>query len=79
MSLEEATAEAERAVQLAESKPEQGNYLDTLGWVWYKRGNLKKARYFLRQAVELAEPDLTIRKHLEQVEKAISEAGDKEA
>lgn len=79
VSLEEATAEAERAVQLAESKPEQGNYLDTLGWVWYKRGNLKKARYFLRQAVELAEPDLTIRKHLEQVEKAISEAGDKEA
>jgi len=50
----------------------QGNYLDTLGWVWYKRGNLKKARRYLRQAVKFAEPDLLIRKHLELVEKQLS-------
>jgi tetratricopeptide (TPR) repeat protein len=79
-NLEEATEEAETAVKLAEGKAkaekaDRGNYLDTLGWVWYKRGNLIEALRYLKQAVELAEPDLLIRKHLEQVEKDMSEAG----
>jgi len=74
-NLEECTAEAERAVELAAEDATRSNGLDTLGWVWYLRGDLEKARHYLRRAVELSEPDLLKRTHLEVVERQLAGRG----
>ena len=47
---------------------ERGNILDTLGWTWYRRGDIHKAQKYLQQAVDLFGYDLMIRHHLETVE-----------
>jgi tetratricopeptide (TPR) repeat protein len=72
INLEECTAEAEKAVNLVTKDNERGNCLDTLGWVWYKRGNLKKAQQYLREAIQFAGQDLLIRRHLEMVEQQLA-------
>ncbi len=61
-------AHAELAVALSPKESVKGNYLDTLGWLWYRKGNLKKAKRYLQQAVKWFEPDLIIRHHLRVVE-----------
>lgn len=67
VNLVECTTEAELAVEYADDA-ERGNYLDTLGWVWYKRGDLQVAHAYLLTAVQLAQYDLMIRSHLRAVE-----------
>jgi tetratricopeptide (TPR) repeat protein len=62
---------AELAVALSRERANKGNYLDTLGWLWYLRGDFKKARRHLRQAIKLAEPDMLIRHHLAVVEQQL--------
>jgi tetratricopeptide (TPR) repeat protein len=71
--LEECTAHAQLAVSLSTDESAKGNYFDTLGWIWFKRGALNRAKRFLDQAVKLREPDLLIRKHVAIVEKAIAD------
>jgi tetratricopeptide (TPR) repeat protein len=43
--------------------PENAAYLDSLGWVSYKCGNVKDARKWLRQALDLAPQETEIKKH----------------
>ncbi|OLE16735.1 MAG: hypothetical protein AUI36_37165, partial [Cyanobacteria bacterium 13_1_40CM_2_61_4] len=43
---------AELAVALLPKGSVKGNYLDTLGWIWYLKGNLNKARRYLQQAMK---------------------------
>jgi tetratricopeptide (TPR) repeat protein len=62
---------AELAVALSPERAIKGNYLDTLGWLWYLRGDFKKARRHLRQAIKLTEPDVLIRHHLAVVEQQL--------
>ena len=50
-----------KAVQLY---PENGYYADSLGWVYFKIGNTKKAVTWLERAVELAPDDAVIHEHL---------------
>ena len=52
----------------------KANYLDTLEWVWYLRGDLETAQSYLEEAVNLLEPDLLIRHHLKVVKKALVHA-----
>ena len=59
--LEEATALVKRA--LAED-PNNGAYLDSLGWAYYKQNRLADAERELRKAVERDAHDPTIREHL---------------
>jgi tetratricopeptide (TPR) repeat protein len=75
INLKECTSEAELATNLATGTQERGNHLDTLGWVWYKRGDLERARDYLRQAVELSPLDLVIRSHLKEVEGELAAQG----
>jgi tetratricopeptide (TPR) repeat protein len=42
-------------------------YLDSMGWVFFRRGKLQEARVWLEKAVALAENDLTIWDHLGEV------------
>lgn len=57
--------EAERLVRRAlELKPRSGHVLDSLGWVLFRRGDLRRAVEALEQADALAGPDATILEHL---------------
>lgn len=59
--LNEAQSLAERAVSIS---PNQGYYLDTLGWVYFKQGNYKKAVEYLKRANEEIKNDAILLEHL---------------
>lgn len=59
--LNEAQSLAERAVS---GSPNQGYYLDTLGWIYYKQGDYKKAVEYLRRANEEIKNDANVLEHL---------------
>jgi tetratricopeptide (TPR) repeat protein len=45
-------------------KPQNPVYLDSLGWAYFKSGELLEARTWLRRALELAPQEKEIREHL---------------
>jgi len=45
--------------------PENAAYLDSLGWASYKCGNIKDARKWLRQALDIAPQETEIKKHFQ--------------
>ena len=51
---------AEEMVRKAlEEDPENGAYLDSLGWVYYKKGDLEKAKEYVLKAIDLIkDPDV---------------------
>ena len=57
----------ERAVKKNSKNPA---YLDSLGWVHFKLGNLKEARIYLRKALEFAPKNKEILQHLKTVVEA---------
>ena len=59
--LEEALGYIRRAVAL---DPQNGAYLDSLGWAYYKMGNYELAEENLRRAVDRMGDDPTIHEHL---------------
>ena len=61
VNLIEAKALIERALAL---DPDNGAYLDSLGWVYYQMGNLDEAITRLVRASELLNTDPTILEHL---------------
>ena len=46
-----------------DKKPQSPAYLDSLGWAYFKSGELLEARTWLRRAVDLAPNEKTIREH----------------
>lgn len=57
--------EAVRLIQQAlEIEPENGAYLDSLGWAYFKLSNLELAERYLLRAVERVPTDPTLREHL---------------
>jgi tetratricopeptide (TPR) repeat protein len=48
-------------------KPQNPAYLDSLGWAYFKSGELLEARTWLRRALELAPHEKEIRNHLKTV------------
>ena len=60
VELDRALEMAQRAVQ---ARPEDGYYLDTLGWIYYRQGRLPEAKQALRKAVELVTDDVVILEH----------------
>jgi tetratricopeptide (TPR) repeat protein len=61
MHLEEALTMIKHAVEL---DPQNGAYLDSLGWVYFKLGNYDEAEDNLRRAAEKTPNDPTIQDHL---------------
>jgi tetratricopeptide (TPR) repeat protein len=47
-----------------EIKPGNGAYLDSLGWAYFKKGDLEKAFLNIKRASELIPMDPTIKEHL---------------
>jgi len=64
--------EAVRMIQKAlESDPENGAYLDSLGWAYYRLGRLQDARELLERALDRSGGDSVIHEHLGDVYKAL--------
>ncbi len=66
--LDEALVAAEQALKFARDEARTAMCLDTIGWIWNLKGDLEKAKTYLRQSVDLAEPDALKRHHLATVE-----------
>jgi tetratricopeptide (TPR) repeat protein len=64
LRLPEALAMIQKAV---DSEPNNGAYLDSLGWVYYRMGKLLEAEDNMRRAVELTPHDATMRDHYAEV------------
>ncbi len=64
MRLTEALGMIQKAV---DSEPNNGAYLDSLGWVYYRLGKLPEAEENMRRAVELTPHDPTMRDHYAEV------------
>jgi tetratricopeptide (TPR) repeat protein len=47
-----------------DKKPQSAVYLDSLGWAYFKNGEMLEARTWLRRALELAPQEKEIRDHL---------------
>lgn len=56
--------------QALELRSEHPPYLDTFGWILFKKGDLVNAERVLKRAVELAPDTAEIKEHLAQVRKA---------
>ncbi|MDD4649888.1 MAG: hypothetical protein PHO79_07745, partial [Desulfoplanes sp.] len=54
-----------------QAEPENGYYLDSLAWVFYKKGELDKAWQAIQRAVTLAKKDPTIWEHYGIIAKAL--------
>ncbi len=50
-----------------ELEPDNGAYLDSLGWVYFKMGRLEEAEQWLRRALKKMKPDGTVLAHLGEV------------
>ncbi len=61
--LDEAEKMSKRAIGI---KPTEATYLDTYGWIEYKKGNYEKARIYIQKAIDLAgaNADATLYDHL---------------
>lgn len=64
MQLEEAIKECEIALQLSPGYPA---YLDSMGWAYYKKGELKKAKEYLAKALEIMPDNEEIKAHFRDV------------
>ena len=61
LRLQEALSYVEKAVEL---EPDNGAFLDSLGWTYFKLNQLKSAEFNLVQAAEINKSDPTILEHL---------------
>ncbi|MCL4852192.1 MAG: tetratricopeptide repeat protein [Bryobacteraceae bacterium] len=54
-------------VKALEKEPNNGAYLDSMGWVYYRMGKLDQAEDFLLRALDKTSRDPTVREHLADV------------
>jgi tetratricopeptide (TPR) repeat protein len=64
VNLAEAAGMIEKALQM---EPDNGAYLDSLGWVYFRQNRLEEAQKLLRDAMTHTPKDPTIRDHLAEV------------
>jgi tetratricopeptide (TPR) repeat protein len=69
-NLDEAKTMIEKAVAL---EPDNGAYVDSLGWVYYRLGRMQDARVALERATRLETADGTVQEHLGDVYGAMGE------
>ncbi|MES2744299.1 MAG: tetratricopeptide repeat protein, partial [Bdellovibrionota bacterium] len=57
--------ESESLIRRAlDEKPDNGYYLDSLGWVYYQQKRYKEAALTLERALQLTNSDATVAEHL---------------
>jgi tetratricopeptide (TPR) repeat protein len=76
VSLEKALSMALQAIEL---EPENSAYLDTVGWIYFKKGNLRLSLKYIQESVEIENTNAVVLEHLGDVltsDNRISEAAD---
>jgi len=68
--LDEALEMSERAVAM---DPGNAAYLDTIGWIHFKKGNYEKAREYIQQSVDTGDASAEVYEHLGDVYEALSD------
>lgn len=68
--LDSALTMAQRAVEQA---PDNAAYLDTLGWVYFQRGEVEQAQRWLQKALETGPASATVYEHYGDVHEALGE------
>lgn len=71
--LREALKMARKAVGL---EPDNGAYLDTMGWVYYKLGDYREALHFISKAVENEESSAVVIEHLGDVYEQLGQSAE---
>ncbi len=61
VSLNKAKSMAEKAITI---EPDNGAYLDTIGWIHFKLGNMSKAHNYVKKAVKLDDTNAVVLEHL---------------
>jgi tetratricopeptide (TPR) repeat protein len=61
--LDEAEKMSKKSLEL---KPKEATFMDTYGWILFKKGNYEKAREYIQQAIDIAgaKADATLYEHL---------------
>jgi tetratricopeptide (TPR) repeat protein len=68
--LDEALEMSERAVEMV---PYNAAYLDTIGWIHFKKGNYEKAREYIQQSVDTGAASAEVYEHLGDVYEALGD------
>ena len=66
VNLDEAVALIQKAIEL---DPDNGAYIDSLGWAYYKKGMTSEAFKELEKAIKLEPKDPDIKGHFEAIKK----------
>lgn len=72
-NLDEALELIERAVAL---DPDNGAYVDSLGWAYFRKGDLEQAREHLERAASLVGNDAVVHEHLGDLYRAMGRVSD---
>jgi tetratricopeptide (TPR) repeat protein len=64
LNMKKAEEHVEKALAL---EPENGYFLDSLGWIYYKKGMFSKALIKIKEAIKLVPEDSTIYLHLGEI------------
>lgn len=64
IKLEEAIKECEIALEIS---PDYPAYLDSIGWAYFKKGDIKKAKEYLSKALEFMPDNNEIKEHFREV------------
>jgi len=79
-SLVERGIELEKALDLAskaiELEPNNASYLDTIGWIYYKKNNFKKAQSFIEESLKINNDNAVVLEHLGDVLMKINKTSD---
>jgi tetratricopeptide (TPR) repeat protein len=67
-SLSERGIQLEKALSMVKkalkSEPDNGAYLDTIGWIYYKMGDYKAAQDYIKKALQLRDDNPEVIEHL---------------
>lgn len=69
-NLDEALEMSQHAVDL---EPQNASYLDTLGWIYYKKGDFELALEYIQQAVDTGDASAEVYEHLGDVYEALGD------
>ncbi|MEJ2053690.1 MAG: tetratricopeptide repeat protein [Calditrichaceae bacterium] len=59
--LEDALKMVQKALEIS---PDNGAYLDTIGWIYYKLGHYNEAEKYIKQAIQMREDSAVVFEHL---------------
>ena len=53
------------------AEPDNYAYIDSMAWVYYRKGDIKKAHEWMQKAIAVNPDDPELIKHMEEIERAL--------